>query len=231
MCRIGILALQGDFYEHAQLLRAIDDSIEIFFIHNANDCDGELSSINGIVLPGGESTSMSILLEKTNLRAKLHNLICVQRIPTLGTCAGLILLSDAILENQHSTRSKVGVFFGALNVRTVRNFYGTQSESFVGKVAECRSDAKSSMQPLIRAPYIAQVGPKTQVLACFLADQNAASAAASSFVCDASTERCTVAAVKQNNVIGLVFHPELVGDERWHRLLLDMSKKHKEMSA
>lgn len=170
MCRIGILALQGDFYEHAQLLRAIDESIEIFFIRNANDCYGESSSINGIVLPGGESTSMSILLEKTNLRAKLHNLICVQRIPTLGTCAGLILLSDAILETMHSTRSKAGVFFGALNVRTVRNFYGTQNESFVGEVAECRSNAKSGMQPLIRAPYIAQVGRKTQILACFLAD-------------------------------------------------------------
>lgn len=148
--RIGILALQGAFLEHGQML----DKLQCphFEIRQKRDLEGP---IDGLILPGGESTAMKKLLRDLDLFDPLDRMIA-SSLPVFGTCAGLLLLAESIDNNG-------GPCFGRMHVRAVRNAYGRQLGSF-----QARTDFAgigSIPAVFIRAPYIASVGANCQILA------------------------------------------------------------------
>lgn len=184
---IGILALQGAFQEHANALEKL--SVEYTFIRNISDLDTKL---DGIILPGGESTVQRKLAKELGLLEPLKLLI-KEGIPTLGTCAGLILLSQEIAGNED-------VAFGTLPVTVCRNAYGRQLGSFstfgnIGSVSDFP-------MRFIRAPYIEKI----------LSDDVK--------ILNVTDNKIT--AVKYQNQIGISFHPELTNDLRLHQMFLKL---------
>ena len=134
--KTGVLALQGSFYDHVQSLELIDQ--DYVLIKDTSD----LSHVNSLILPGGESTSMIKIQENNDLFSALKKLI-VSGIPTLGTCAGLILLAKDVIDGETS--------LGVLNTVVERNAYGRQNQSFEGLVNLL---GNKEMYCFIRAPKI-----------------------------------------------------------------------------
>ena len=141
--RIGVLAVQGAFIEHEQMLRKLD--VETFEIRRKEDVSQPL---DGLVLPGGESTVMGKLLQELGLFEPLHKQI-VQGLPVLGTCAGLILLAETLSNDSHT-------YFGTLPVTVRRNAYGRQLGSFL-KIGQIDGHEAFPMV-FIRAPSIESIG-------------------------------------------------------------------------
>ena len=172
----GILALQGSFNDHRKSLELVNK--EYILVKDPKD----LNNIDSLILPGGESTSMIKILEQTELFHTMKNLI-IDGVPTLGTCAGLILLSKDILEGT--------VSLGLLDCIVERNAYGRQNESFEGLV---EFNNNSQMYCFIRAPKIISTGKNVENIA-FLNDE--------------------IVGIKENNIVGLSFHPELTNDDSY----------------
>ncbi|MEE8826825.1 MAG: pyridoxal 5'-phosphate synthase glutaminase subunit PdxT [Eubacteriales bacterium] len=194
MSKIGVLAVQGAFIEHEHMLRSLGaDTVEI---REAKD----LAGIDGIVLPGGESTVQGKLLRSLGMFEKIRDLIR-SGLPALGTCAGLILLSQGAVNDPSE-------YLGTLPVRVRRNAYGRQSGSFEtrGRMV-LAEDGDSEPEPagepftmtFIRAPYIESVGDGVRVLA---------------------RVDGKIVAAQYKNQIGLAFHPELGTDPRVHEMFL-----------
>ena len=187
--RIGVLALQGAFEEHIKMLNAL--GVEAFEIRQLKD----LSEIpDGLIIPGGESTVQGQLLRKLDMLDTIKSLI-TDGLPTLATCAGLILLAGHI-DNDDS------VHIGTLPVTVKRNAYGRQLGSFV-RTAPMKGFDKFPMT-FIRAPYISSIKDNVDVLA-------------------AVDDR--IVAVQYNDQIGLAFHPELSGDTRIHEYFISLCEK------
>ena len=183
MPKIGVLAVQGAFIEHEHIIEKIGHTaIEI----RQKD---DLKGLDGLILPGGESTVQGQLLNKLDMmddiRAMINN-----GLPTLATCAGLILLSEHIADDDT-------VHIGTLPVTVRRNAYGRQLSSFVTN-ADIKHIGNYPMT-FIRAPYIKNVSDGVEVLA---------------------TVDNHIVAARFNNQIGLSFHPELTGDTRIHEYFL-----------
>ena len=172
----GILALQGSFNDHRKSLELVNK--EYVLVKDPKD----LNNIDSLILPGGESTSMIKIQEHTELFHTMKNLI-IDGVPTLGTCAGLILLSKDILEGT--------VSLGLLDCIVERNAYGRQNESFEGLV---EFNNNSQMYCFIRAPKIISTGKNVENIA-FLNDE--------------------IVGIKENNIVGLSFHPELTNDNNY----------------
>ena len=172
----GILALQGSFNDHRKSLELVNK--EYVLVKDPKD----LNNIDSLILPGGESTSMIKIQEHTELFHTMKNLI-IDGVPTLGTCAGLILLSKDILEGT--------VSLGLLDCIVERNAYGRQNESFEGLVD---FNNNSQMYCFIRAPKIISTGKNVENIA-FLNDE--------------------IVGIKENNIVGLSFHPELTNDKNY----------------
>ena len=172
----GILALQGSFNDHCKSLELVNK--EYILVKDPKD----LKNIDSLILPGGESTSMIKIQEQTELFHTMKNLI-IDGVPTLGTCAGLILLSKDILEGT--------VSLGLLDCIVERNAYGRQNESFEGLV---EFNNNSQMYCFIRAPKIISTGKNVENIA-FLNDE--------------------IVGIKENNIVGLSFHPELTNDKNY----------------
>lgn len=184
---IGVLALQGAFAAHCNKLTELGvDSSEV---RTPDDLEG----IDALVLPGGESTTMSMLLESSGLfdpiAARIDDGMAV-----FGTCAGLILLASEIEDGRPDQRS-----FGRLDISVQRNGYGRQLDSFETELTTTVAD-----EPLhavfIRAPRITRTGETVEVLA---------------------TVRDVPVLVREGNVLGASFHPELANGSRIHRLFVD----------
>ena len=185
---LGVLALQGAFRAHRRALDAIGvESVEVRL-------PGDIAGIDGLVMPGGESTTMSLLLETSQLFDPIAAAID-DGLPVFGTCAGLILLATEIEDGRPDQRS-----FGRLDIVVRRNAYGRQIESF-----EADLDVVGLDDPLhgvfIRAPRIVATGAGVEVLAV-----------------DDSGDPVLV---REGNALGAVFHPELSGDARVHRLFVE----------
>jgi 5'-phosphate synthase pdxT subunit len=186
--RIGILALQGDVREHADALRDVGaEPIEVRLPR-------DLVGLDGLILPGGESTTMRRLIDLYGLRDPI---VALARggAPLYGTCAGMILLADRIADGDEPV-------LRLLDITVERNAYGRQLDSF-----EADLDIPSlGDEPLhgvfIRAPVVSEVGPEVEVLA---RDQDG-----------------RPIAVRQGSVMATAFHPELTGDRRLHRLMLEL---------
>ena len=172
----GILALQGSFNDHRKSLELVNK--EYILVKDPKD----LKKIDSLILPGGESTSMIKIQEQTELFHTIKDLI-IDGVPTLGTCAGLILLSKDILEGT--------VSLGLLDCIVERNAYGRQNDSFEGLV---EFNNNSQMYCFIRAPKIISTGKNVENIA-FLNDE--------------------IVGIKENNIVGLSFHPELTNDKNY----------------
>ncbi len=189
---IGVLALQGDFREHALSLERCGASVRE--IRTLQDLDG----IDGLVLPGGESTVMGRLLTEEGLMEPVRAL-CQSGMPVLGTCAGMILLAKTLPEFPDQPR------IGCLDISVVRNAFGRQTDSFSTELAVSgfggdEKGQRTVQAVFIRAPIVQDTGEGVKVLSCF--------------------EGRSVA-VRQKNILALAFHPELTPELCFHRWLLE----------
>lgn len=189
--RVGVLALQGDTREHLAALReAGADSMPV-------RRRGELDAVDALVIPGGESTTMSHLLLDFELLEPLRTRLA-DGLPAYGACAGMILLASQILDAGANGRQALPL--RAIDMTVRRNAFGRQVDSFEGDVAFAGL-ADPVRAVFIRAPWVERVGDGVQVLA----------RAAGHIV-----------AVRQGQVLATAFHPEMTGDRRIHRLFVDI---------
>lgn len=188
MHKVGVLALQGAWRRHAEALAALGaHPVEV-------RTPEDLAGIEGIVLPGGESTTMSRLLDLSGLFEPLADRLGAG-MPAFGTCAGLILLSSGILDGRSDQRS-----FGVLDVDVRRNAFGRQADSFETDLAVAGVGGGTFPAVFIRAPAIERVGAGVEVLASV----------------DGRPVLC-----RQGPLLGAAFHPELSFDLRLHQLFLE----------
>jgi 5'-phosphate synthase pdxT subunit len=184
---VGVLALQGDVREHVELLKTLGaDAIAV-------KTEEQLQSVDGLVIPGGESTTISKLLVIFGMLEPVRKF--AQSKPVLGTCAGLILLSDSV-----QGRLPDQELIGGLPIEVSRNAYGGQTHSFEGLV---EIDGKTERVAFIRAPKILDAS-KVEVIATFEGEP---------------------VAVRHGKIMGASFHPELTGSEVLHRLFLEQLGK------
>jgi pyridoxal 5'-phosphate synthase pdxT subunit len=196
--RIGVLALQGDVREHlAALARCGADASGVRL-------PAELDAVDALVLPGGESTTLSRLLRVFGLAEPLRRRLD-EDMPCLATCAGLILLSRAISDGRPDQQG-----FGAIEVGVRRNGYGRQVESFEADLAVTPLGVAPFRGVFIRAPRIEWTGAAVRVLASLDGDP---------------------VAVEQGPHLGLCFHPEMTDDLRLHELFLRKVSHHRAVHA
>jgi 5'-phosphate synthase pdxT subunit len=189
---IGVLALQGAFIEHVSVLRAIGaDPVEIRLPRQLDDIDG-------LVIPGGESTTMRRLIDRWALRDPILALID-RGAPVLGTCAGMIVLAKEIAGGDPPV-------LPVLDVTVERNAFGRQLDSFETELDVPVLGSQPVHAVFIRAPVITRVGPGVAVMA--------------------TLDDGRVVAVRERNVLATAFHPELAGETRFHRLLTTMASEH-----
>jgi 5'-phosphate synthase pdxT subunit len=181
--KVGVLALQGAFAAHAQCLRALGaEPREI-------RTPAQLDEVEALVLPGGESTTMSMLLETAGLFEPLAERFA-GGLPTFGTCAGMILLGSEILDGRPDQRC-----FGAVDIAVRRNAFGRQVDSFEADIPLDELEGRAFRAIFIRAPFVERVGDAVEVLATV----------------DGHPVLC-----RQGPVTVAAFHPELSNDLRLH---------------
>ena len=186
---VGVLALQGDFREHLNTLAALGQpAISVRTI-------AELEQVSGLIIPGGESTVMHKLSVAYGLFEPIRQKIA-EGLPVFGTCAGLIMLADRIIDGIVGQET-----FGGLDVDVQRNAFGHQTESFEIDL-EFEGITGLVHAAFIRAPLVQQVGPKAHAVAK-LPDGR-------------------IVGVRQNNLLGISFHPEVTNETRVHQLFLKM---------
>ena len=190
---VGVFALQGDVREHLQLLAGL--GVRGLAVRRPR----ELDQCDALVLPGGESTTMAKLARTFELDDPIRKRIA-DGMPTLGTCAGMILLADHLEDGTVGQET-----FGGLDVTVRRNAFGRQVDSFEGDLA-FEGLAEPVHAVFIRAPWVERIGDGVEVLAR-VADGEAAG---------------RIVAVRQRHLLATSFHPEVNGDPRVHRLLVDL---------
>jgi 5'-phosphate synthase pdxT subunit len=190
---IGILALQGAFIEHKNILDKL--AVENILIKKAE----QIQFCDGIIIPGGESTTMSIINSEVFQEMKIF---IEQGKPVWGTCAGMILLSNNI-EGKIEGQKQIG----GLDIILQRNFFGSQQQSFIDYLKYPKGFCKEGIYPaiFIRAPVIKEVYNNTKILAIY---------------------KKNIVAVQQNNILGTSFHPELSEDYSWHEYFIDLVKNY-----
>ncbi|WP_435596753.1 pyridoxal 5'-phosphate synthase glutaminase subunit PdxT [Streptomyces sp. S1] len=186
---IGVLALQGDVREHLIALAAADA------VARPVRRPEELAEVDGLVVPGGESTTISKLAALFGLMEPLRERIAAG-LPVYGTCAGLIMLADKILDPRSGQET-----FGGIDMIVRRNAFGRQNESFEAGVTVAGVEDGPVEGVFIRAPWVESVGADVEVLA---------------------EHGGHVVAVRQGRALATSFHPELTGDHRIHALFVDM---------
>jgi 5'-phosphate synthase pdxT subunit len=193
--KIGVLALQGAFLEHIKMLRRL--GVEAVEVRRPE----QLVGLDGLIIPGGESTTMGLIAEQWNLVTPLKQWVHGGR-PTWGTCAGMILLAE------RATGQKQGgqPLLGGLDVTVNRNYFGRQTESFETELTVPSLGETPVRAVFIRAPAITETSEQVERLAELET---------------ANGERVVVA-VRQGPILATAFHPELTDDIRWHRLFLTL---------
>lgn len=186
--RVGVLALQGDVREHVRVLQQL--GAEATLVRRPE----ELALVDGLVIPGGESSVMDKLARSFGMQQPIREAIA-SGLPVFGTCAGLILLADRVegaIAGQQS--------FGGLDVTVQRNAFGSQVESFETALDVPVLGGPAVRAAFIRAPVVTASGPGVERLAAL--------------------DDGRVVAVRQGNLLGTSFHPEVSGETRFHALLL-----------
>ncbi|BCK72477.1 pyridoxal 5'-phosphate synthase glutaminase subunit PdxT [Streptomyces platensis] len=189
---IGVLALQGDVREHLVALAEADA------LARPVRRPEELDEIDGLVIPGGESTTMSKLAVVFGMLEPLRAFVRAGK-PVYGTCAGMIMVADKLLDARDDQET-----FGGVDMIVRRNAFGRQNESFEAAIDVAGIPGGPVEGVFIRAPWVESVGGAVEVLATY----------------DGHT-----VAVRQGNVLATSFHPELTGDHRVHALFVDMVRR------
>jgi 5'-phosphate synthase pdxT subunit len=187
--RIGVLALQGDFAEHIAVLHRL--GVEAVPVRLPAD----LLHVAGLIIPGGESTTMRHLIEQWGLRGPILDL-AAKGAPIFGTCAGMILLAHDISDGDQPV-------LPLLDIAVKRNAFGRQLASFEADIHVPVLGDRPVHAVFIRAPIVEGVGPDVDVLA--------------------QLEDGRVVAVRRGNIVATAFHPELAGETRFHRLIATMA--------
>ena len=190
MTRVGILALQGDVGEHRSVLDSL--GADVVEVRRAGDLDG----VDSLVLPGGESTTIGLLMASSGLDEAIAKALA-GGIPVLGTCAGMILLASEVVDGRHDQKS-----FSAIDMAVRRNGYGRQVASFETDLAVAGLEGGPVRAVFIRAPVVERVGPGVEVLA--------------------RTSDGIPVVCREANATACSFHPELAGDARIHAMALDL---------
>ena len=198
---VGVLALQGDVREHVAALTACD--VRVRPVRRPE----ELADLDGIVLPGGESTTMSRLLEVFELLEPLRARLA-GGLPAYGSCAGMIMLANRVLDGRPDQHQ-----LGGLDVVVRRNAFGRQVDSFEEKLDVAGLEGGPVHAVFIRAPWVESVSDGVEVLAT-VPDTPSAGAVAGK-----------IGAVKQRSVLASAFHPEETGDGRVHRLFTQVVRE------
>lgn len=193
MTRIGVLALQGDFAEHAAALR--NTGARAVEVRLAADLDG----VDGLIVPGGESTTITTLMREHGIDKKLAAL-AAQGFPVLGTCAGMIVLAARIVGSEQPC-------LGLIDLDVRRNAFGRQVDSFETDLDVSVLGPDPLHAIFIRAPVIERTGPKVQVLARLSSG--------------------TPVAARQGSVLVSAFHPELTPDTRFHHYFTTLAARRK----
>jgi 5'-phosphate synthase pdxT subunit len=190
--KIGVLALQGAFAEHVAVLRSIGvEPVEVRLPQ-------QLDEVDGLILPGGESTTMRRLIDRWGLRQPILDL-AARGAPVFGTCAGMIILARDIADGDEPV-------LPLLDVTVERNAFGRQLESFETELSVPLLGDQPVHGVFIRAPVIERVGPGVDVMA--------------------RLDDGRIVAVRERNIIATAFHPELAGETRFHRLVATMAAEH-----
>ena len=195
---IGVLALQGDVREHERALGASGaDPVRVRDV-------AQLDDIDALVIPGGESTTMSKLAIADGFLEPLR----AQRaagMPMYGSCAGMIMLADTVLDARPDQET-----IGGLDITVRRNAFGRQVDSFEADLPVSGIDGGDVRAVFIRAPWVEAVGPQVEVLATVAPDGGAD----------------TIVAVRQGPLLATSFHPELTPDTRVHQLFVEIVRQH-----
>jgi 5'-phosphate synthase pdxT subunit len=192
---IGIIGIQGAVSEHANILKKVFSETntpgEIFIIHDKN----QLEKVDGLIIPGGESTTISRILVKTGLYDKILDRIKQKNIAIMGTCAGCVLLSDKIINNDKEIQC-----LNAMKMHVKRNAFGRQKESFEQEI-KIKGFSKPYNAVFIRAPIIEKTYDNCEILAKI---------------------KDKIIMARQDKFLALSFHPELTDDLRIHKYFLDI---------
>jgi 5'-phosphate synthase pdxT subunit len=191
--KIGVLSLQGDFREHLDTLTSI--GVQGVPVRLPQDLDG----VSGLILPGGESTTMRRLIDRWRLRQPILDL-AEHGAPLFGTCAGMIVMAREI--------DGEDPILPLLDVSVERNAFGRQLDSFEGELNVPVLGDQPVHGVFIRAPIVERVGPSVDILA--------------------RLDDGRIVAVRERNIVATAFHPELAGETRFHRLVAAMASAHDE---
>lgn len=191
---VGVLALQGDVREHLSMLTAV--GARAVPVRR----ERELALVDGLVIPGGESTTIVKLANHFDLFEPLRDRIA-SGLPTYGSCAGMILLADRILDGTSDQTT-----FGGIDVTVRRNAFGRQVESFEEPVEIAGVDGGPVLAVFIRAPWVEKVGERAVALGRIVAGPAAGK----------------IVAIRQQHLLATSFHPELTGDARVHKYFVEM---------
>lgn len=190
---IGVLALQGAFIEHEAMLQRLGAAtVQV-------RKPEQLARVDGLIIPGGESTTMGLVAERWGLVAPLKAWVQDGR-PTWGTCAGMILLSDRAVGQKQGGQPLIG----GLDVTVNRNYFGRQNESFETLLRVSVLGEPPIRAVFIRAPAIVETGDAVEILATA-----------------PGRGEDVIAAVRQAHILATAFHPELTDDLRWHAYFLE----------
>ncbi|KAG5925842.1 hypothetical protein E4U53_003216 [Claviceps sorghi] len=213
---IGVLALQGGFIEHINLVRAAAKQLRLNVKTIEVRTADELATCDGLIIPGGESTTISFVAAQSGLLEPLRDYVKTQKRPVWGTCAGLILLSD----EANATKKDGQELIGGLAVRVHRNHFGRQIESFESDIDLPFLGEGSAPFPgvFIRAPVVEEIlsapGSDVQVLAKLPGRVDKMKSGISQ--ANTKNDSGDIIAVRQGNILGTSFHPELTNDARIH---------------
>ena len=186
MTRVGILAIQGDFHEHRQMLGSI--GVETADIRLPQ----QLDDIDGLIIPGGESTTIGQLIDIYGFRPVLKDRGC-NGMPVWGTCAGMIVMADRLVDRRPEP-------LGLMDIEVSRNAFGRQLDSFEADLQVKSVDGAPFRGVFIRAPVVTEVGDQVEVLA--------------------RLDDGRPVAVRQDRLLATAFHPELTPDSRLHELFV-----------
>ena len=200
MLNIGVLALQGAFIEHSKILKQLGATV--VEVRKAE----QLTHLDGLIIPGGESTSIGLIAERWGLIEPLRAWVQAGK-PTWGICAGMILLA----ERAEGQKAGGQPLLGGLDITVNRNYFGRQVDSFemlldTPQIPALGDGAEPCSAIFIRAPVITAIGQGVEPLASL----------------SAADDVKLIVAVRQGSILATVFHPELTADIRWHQLFLDM---------
>ena len=193
MATIGVLAIQGDFLEHRQVLERLGSVVLEVRTRN------ELDEVDGLIIPGGESTTIVQLLDIFDIRDHLVNLV-KNGMPIWGTCAGMIVLANTLTDQRPNP-------LNLMDINVTRNAFGRQVDSFEADLEIDEIDGQPYRAIFIRAPVVNSVGPNVQVIS--------------------RLNDGRPVAVRENHMLATAFHPELTSDDRIHQMFLRMVEENR----